>query len=145
VQPVARGYDGACHCGALQYHYDSALPPGQWSVRACRCSFCRLHGALTTSDPAGALVFRAADIGAVQRYRFGARTTDFLICRHCGAYVGACVTGTRSRFGIINLQTLRPVRNDLPAPVRMDYEDESPDARLARREQRWTPLGPDSL
>lgn len=80
-------YTGACHCGALTFRYDTKLPSVSWPVRACQCSFCRLHAALTSSDPAGSLSFHASDLSRLQRYRFGARTADFLICRHCGAYL----------------------------------------------------------
>jgi hypothetical protein len=104
-----------------------------------------LHAALTSSDPAGALNFRAADAAAVQHYRFGARTADFLICRYCGAYLGASVSVNGSRFGLINVRTLRPFPNELPSPVLTNYDDESPAARIERRAARWTPLAADSL
>ena len=54
-------YLARCHCGAFSARYRSALAPAAWSVRACQCSFCRAHGALTTSDPAGSLEFRDDD------------------------------------------------------------------------------------
>ena len=145
MQGVYKAYEGACHCGALSYRYETALPPEQWPVRACQCSFCRLHAALTTSDPAGALRFLAGDPGSLQRYRFGARTTDFLICRRCGSYVGASVDTTGARFGLINLRTLQATSLELPEPVMMNYDAESAAARAARRAARWTPLAPQSL
>jgi hypothetical protein len=42
---------------------------------------CRSHGALATSGPEGSLEFRSTDPARVQRYCFGGRTADFLVCR----------------------------------------------------------------
>jgi len=131
----------------LSYRYETALPPEQWPVRACQCSFCRLHAVLTTSDPAGSLRFIANDPECLQRYRFGARTADFLICRRCGSYLGASASSAAAatRCGLINLRALRGRSLELSAPVMMNYDGESPAERLARRAARWTPLGADSL
>jgi hypothetical protein len=71
-------YLARCHCGALTARYRTAIAPAAWPVRACQCSFCRSHGALSTSDPAGVLEFRSTDPTRVQRYRFGGRTADFM-------------------------------------------------------------------
>src|ERR1700676_217391 len=138
-------YEGACHCGALSIRYESAAVPETWSVRACQCSFCRLHAALSTSDPGGSLAFSATDRADVQRYRFGMRTADFLICRRCGVYVGATFAAATGRFGIVNLRTLRHMPDALPSPASMHYDDQSPAARALRREARWTTLSVDSL
>jgi hypothetical protein len=138
-------YAGACHCGALTCRYDTALPTEAWPVRACQCSFCRLHAALTSSDSAGTLSFHASDLSDLQRYRFGARTAEFLICRRCGAYLGATIRASASGYGLVNLRTLRPMPGDLCTPAPMNYDGESAAQRRARRESRWTPLAPDSV
>ncbi len=133
-----REYLARCHCGTLTARYRTALPPEDWSVRACQCSFCRGHGAITTSDPSGSLAFSCEDPTRVSPYRFGGRTADFLVCRECGMYVG--VQMTDRRFGILNVLTLRPLMTDLPPPEPMQYGVESAEARRSRREARWTPL-----
>jgi hypothetical protein len=138
-------YRGACHCGALSVLYQTTVHPSEWPVRACQCSFCRQRGALTTSDPEGWLRFSASASDILQRYRFGARTADFLICRRCGAYLGAAVVVDGARFGLLNLLALQPLPPDLRPPALMDYDGESAAARLARRAARWTPLAPESL
>ncbi|MEQ8281563.1 MAG: hypothetical protein RIC04_04475 [Parvibaculum sp.] len=46
---------GRCHCGNISFEFDSRLAPPELPVRACRCGFCRVHGALSTSDPDGGL------------------------------------------------------------------------------------------
>lgn len=138
-------YLARCHCGALTARYRTALEPSAWSVRACQCSFCRSHGALTTSDPAGLLVFRSGDAARVSRYRFGGRTAEFLICRECGVYVGVQMETDKGRFGVLNVLTLRPLLMDLEVAVPMDYGVETAEVRRLRRETRWTPVAAESV
>jgi len=47
---------GGCHCGNLKVALETSLDPSVLQLRACQCSFCRRHGAVTTSDPAGRLL-----------------------------------------------------------------------------------------
>jgi hypothetical protein len=138
-------YLAHCHCGALTVHYHTSVPTASWSVRACQCAFCTAHGALSTSDPLGSLTFSAAEPELLQRYQFGTRSTDFLICQACGVYLGAVMTHGSQRWGVLNVRTLRPPPSDLPAPQPMHYEREAPEERGQRRAARWTPLTADSL
>ncbi len=138
-------HQGACHCGALSYRYETDALLQAWSVHACQCAFCRLHASLTTSDSSGCLTFGTRESEAVQRYRFGAGTADFLICRHCGVYVGAALRSGSGAFGIINVRALCPFPAELPAAVSMSYQGESREARVARRASRWTPLHQSSI
>ena len=138
-------YLARCHCAALSAHYRTTVPTASWPVRACQCVFCGAHGALSTSDPSGSLTFRASEPEHLQRYKFGTRSADFLICRGCGVYLGAVMTQESQRWGILNVRTLQPPPSDLPAPLPMHYEGESSDTRVQRRAARWTPLSADSL
>jgi hypothetical protein len=133
-------YFGGCHCGSLGYVYDTSVPPIAWPVRACQCSFCRAHGALTTSDPQGVLGFRIKDPGYLVRYRFGLRTADFLLCAQCGVYLGSVIATPRGWRGIININAMRPVPAGLAQPQPMSYEGENELQRTQRRELRWTPI-----
>ena len=133
-------FEGSCHCEALGFSFQTTLPVARWSVRACSCRFCRAHGALTTSDPSGRLVFQAREAEALQRYRFGLKSADFLLCGRCGVYLGAQTETAHAAFGIINTRALMPVPAELPAAVVADYSSETTSERLARRAQRWTPL-----
>lgn len=137
-------YLARCHCGALTARYRTAIAPAAWPVRACQCSFCRSHGALSTSDPAGVLEFRSTDPTRVQRYRFGGRTADFLICQACGVFVGVRMNTDKDRFGVLNVLSLRPLLA-LAAAEPMDYSAESAEGRRLRRESRWTPVAAESL
>ncbi|MGO9512267.1 MAG: GFA family protein [Steroidobacteraceae bacterium] len=138
-------YLARCHCGALTARYQTAVEPSVWAMRACQCSFCRSHGALATSDPAGQLTFQSSDPARIQRYRFGGRAAAFLICRECGVYVGVQIATDKGRFGVLNVLSLRPLIKNLPAAEPMDYGAETPEVRRLRRESRWTPLSAESI
>jgi hypothetical protein len=102
--------------------------------------FCRSHGALSTSDPGGRLRFVEYVPGALNRYQFGHKTADFLLCRDCGVYLGAVMRSDRGSFGIINVRVLYSLLDRLLEPERMNYDNEQLVERRTRRENRWTPI-----
>ena len=132
-------FAGRCHCGAIAFVYRTAAAPRDWSVRACQCSFCRAHGVVSTSDPAGSLEL-SANAGSLQRYRFGHRSADFLICRTCGIYVAAVMEADGRYYAVINVRTLDSAPWELPTPVALSFDGEQAAQRKARRLQRWTPV-----
>lgn len=135
-----KDYQGQCFCGAIGFTYSTGTPPPQWSIRACQCRFCRAHDALSTSDTGGRLVFVAAEPRHLQRYRFAMKTADFLLCRNCGVYIGAVISTQAGRFGIINTHALDPVPQDIADVQPISYDKEDSSGRIARREERWTPV-----
>jgi hypothetical protein len=137
-------FAGGCHCRAIGFVYRTARAPQDWSVRACSCAFCRAHGVVSTSDPAG-LVELSAREGTLQRYRFGHRSADFLICRNCGVYVAAVMGHAGGRYAVINVRALEAPPPGLPPPTAHNLEGEQPAERNARRLQRWTPVVGDLL
>ena len=140
----ATAYAGECHCRSIGYTFQTRKQPNAWTLRACQCTFCRAHAVVTTSDPDGALEFTVREPGALNRYRFGLHTADFLICRNCGVYVGAVMQGAYGRFGIVNLHALRAPVVELALSSARDYGCENAAERNARRERQWTPIvGPD--
>lgn len=132
-------YEGQCHCGAIRMTYTSDIPVEAWSVRACQCTFCRLHGARSTSDPNGEVRFVVRDEEAVSRYAFGLRTAEFLLCRVCGGYLAAVMAPDGRRFATINANALRGLAA-LPETAPVTYDAETSEARIARRIARWTPV-----
>jgi hypothetical protein len=132
-------YEGRCHCGSLRFIFRTFRAPEKWLVRSCQCSFCRSHGARTTSDPEGSVLFEIAEPSKLQRYRFGTRSTDFLICRACGVYLGALLSSSQGHFATLNVNTIQAAL-DVPAPVPVSYDAESLEQRQSRREARWTPV-----
>ena len=133
-------YRGGCHCGAIGFRLRTRLAPPNWSIRACQCRFCRLHDALSTSDPDGSLEFVAAEPELLQRYRFALRTADFLLCRDCGVYVGAVIETDSGRFGIVNTHALAEPPDDIAEVAPISYDGEETTGRVSRREDRWTPV-----
>ncbi|MGH8442309.1 MAG: GFA family protein [Nevskiaceae bacterium] len=132
-------HPGGCHCGNLRFSLETALPLAGLPLRACQCSFCRHHGARSTSDPAGRVRFEVRDAGKLTRYRFGLRTADFLICAGCGIYVGALMREGGSQWAIVNANAFDDVARLTQGVQPMDYEGEDAARRLARRKQRWSP------
>jgi hypothetical protein len=135
----ARVFEGSCHCGAIGFAFQSSRVPNSWPIRACQCSFCRRHGARTTSDPAGSVGFRIEVESKLQRYRFGLRTAEFMICKTCGVYVAAVLTAPRGRFATVNINALSELL-DVRAATSISYEGESLEQRQDRRERQWTPV-----
>ena len=136
---ITHAFEGRCHCGAIGFTFRASQPPDQWAVRACQCNFCRGHGARTVSDPAGSVTFQITDASKLSRYRFGARTADYLVCRDCGVYIAALLTSSNGQFATLNINTIRAPL-DAPQALPVSYEGESAEQRLSRREQRWTPV-----
>ncbi len=135
-----RVHHGNCHCGALGFEYRTAIEPAAWSVRACQCSYCRAHGGVYTSDPAGTLRFTHREPEQLSRYRFGHQTADFIFCGRCGGYLGAVTDLDGRTLAVININAMDPRPNGLPAAQPMSYDGESSDARGSRRAVRWTPV-----
>jgi hypothetical protein len=136
---TVRTFEGRCHCGAVGFVLRTSQEPAQWTVRACQCSFCRKHAVRTTTDPSGSVTFRNSDAGKLKRYRFGTRSTDFLVCGECGVYIAALLTSNRGQFATVNINTIAVPLNT-PAPQPVSYDAESTEERQARRERGWTPV-----
>ena len=130
---------GGCHCGNLRYTLETQLALDALPLRGCQCSFCRLHGARSTSDPAGRIRFDVRDASKLTRYRFGLKTADFLVCGACGIYVGAAMREGAALYAIVNANTLDEVAQLTQQLAPMNYDGEDPAQRLARRRQRWSP------
>lgn len=154
---------GGCHCGNLTYAFEASTGLEELGLRACLCSFCRIHGARTTSDPKGDIRISVRRPERLLRYRFGLKTADFFICAECGAFIGAVLKengpptlrfgaaedslGARRSFSeggrqwmTVNANTFRPPPPlDFPT-VPHDFEGEGVPGRIKRRMARWTPL-----
>jgi hypothetical protein len=131
---------GGCHCGNISYVFDANASVEALGLRACQCSFCRAHGARTTSDPNGAMRIRVRDRDKLQRYRFGLKTADFLICRACGVFVGALMEESGRSYLTVNANTFKPPpAYDIIAPAK-DFGAEDATSRTARRSAIWTPV-----
>lgn len=132
-------YPGACHCANLRLVLVSDKTPAALGTRADGCSFCTMHRAAYTSDPAGSLSLTATDASLLARYRFGTRTADFLLCRSCGVFIAAYMP--QPAVAVVNVNVLEARAAFLVAePPVVDLDGESLADRLARRRARWTPV-----
>ena len=133
-------FEGGCHCGNLSFVFEASAGLDVLGLRADQCSFCRAHRARTTSDPNGSVRIAVRDSRNLSRYRFGLGITDFLICAHCGVFIGAVMEDGESTLMTISANALRPrPPDDFPvSPV--DFDDEDIPARIARRKLKWTPV-----
>jgi len=139
---MATTLTGRCHCGNLTLTFETRHRPEELPVWECGCSFCRRHGARTTSDPEGRVSIRIRDPAQLARYRFGLATADFLVCRRCGVYLAAVIpadheNGARATVNVTALDAADRLTHP-PAPVA--YGAESADERRARRRSNWTPV-----
>lgn len=131
---------GGCHCGNVSYVFDASARAEALGLRACQCSFCRAHGARTTSDPDGEIRIAVSDRDKLQRYRFGLKTADFLICRACGVFVGALMATDGKRYFTVNANTFKPPPAYDIIAVAKDFGAEDTGGRGARRARLWTPV-----
>ena len=129
---------GQCHCGAICGTLHVTKPAAELQVRACQCGFCTRHGAMTVSDPAGRAVFEI-ERAALTTYRFGTRTGTSLLCARCGMYAGVMLEDGGKVWSVLNVRGLAipELAGRVAEPV--VYDGETPDARVARRKQKWTP------
>ena len=129
---------GACHCGQIEVVFETAMSIADLPLRACGCSFCRRHGTKAVADPNGRLTISAPANG-LNRYRFGMRTADYLICRSCGAYVAAVISGNGEERATLNVAAtaIAELADRRAEPV--DYDRENVEGRRARRLTSWTP------
>ena len=134
-----RQYHGSCHCGALEVVLETATAAEALPLRACACSFCRRHGVRAVADPQGAVKIVAATPEALQRYRFGLATADFLLCRTCGCYLGALLSDDDGAWLTLNVNCLDERAAFAQDPPAVTYDHEDAAARRARRRANWTP------
>jgi hypothetical protein len=134
----AHTFQGTCHCGAIRGTLHATKPAAELQLRACQCSFCTRHGAMTVSDPAGRATFDI-EPAALAAYQFGTRTGTSLICARCGMYAGVMIEDGGEVWSVLNARGLAipEFKDRTPEPV--VYDGETPEARVARRKLKWTP------
>jgi hypothetical protein len=79
----------------------------------------------------------AADPAQLQRYTFGLRTSERVICRRCGVYVAMTLTDGDRVWSVINVDALDDRALFTRAPEARDYSAEDREGRIARRKARW--------
>ncbi len=131
-------FAGGCHCGNIKVEFNTELAIDELPLRTDQCSFCRRHGARTTSDPKGSLriIVRPK---LLLRYRFGLKTADFLVCKGCGIYVAAVLSAGPSSYATLNVNVLDRAEEFTQETRAVSYDFENPSQRTERRIKNWTP------
>jgi hypothetical protein len=132
-------HSGGCHCENISVTLRLSRAPEQMPLRSCSCAFCRAHGTRTLSDRDGLVEITAGDWSLVERYRFGSRTADYLLCRRCGVYIGAVCDMRTGQRAVLNVNCLVDRAAFTQTPVAPDYDGETIDTRLDRRAMNWMP------
>lgn len=130
---------GACHCGGIRVTLNSMIAPDCMTPRMCGCTFCRKHPAMWFADPEGQLELHYEV--EPNRYRFGTKTADFVLCPNCGVIVAAVCTIEGTDYGIVNLNCIEPIRDWPPPSAKSDFDGEGTGDRLSRRTKNWMPVG----
>jgi hypothetical protein len=127
---------GSCHCGNVEFTLLSQQSERSLVPRRCGCSMCRRHGASWVSDPDARLDLRCRDASHVSVYQFGQRTSHWIVCAQCGVLT-AVISEIEGRLrAVARSQSMIDHRFSAPE-VATDFEDESIEARLARRARTW--------
>jgi hypothetical protein len=133
--------EGTCHCGNIAIVLETEQDPRELPLRACDCSFCRRHGARTTSDPAWRARVGIQDPSMLSRYVFGLRTAEMVVCARCGVYCAAMMREGDRAWAVLNVNLFRDAAAAFDRPPHsMSYEGETAEERIARRKRLWTPV-----
>ena len=132
-------FSGRCHCGNLQIVFETVFTSANLPLRACRCCFCRAHGAVSAADPRGVVTISVTDPAQLRHYRFGLGITDFLVCACCGVYMAGVMEIDGALYASINCNVLSMRKQLQRQPQAVDYEGETIDQRRTRRRKHWTP------
>ncbi len=132
-------HKGSCHCNAIRIELQTPRPPQEQKVGACQCSFCRKHNARTFSDPKSNATLTVAEPGYLQRYTFGLKTAEVVLCSRCGVYVAMVLIEGERAWSVINIDALDDRAMFTQAPEPRDYSAEDPQGRIERRKSRWVP------
>lgn len=132
-------FKGRCHCGAIRVELATDRQPAGQFLGACQCSFCRKHNARAFSDPKAHVTLTAAEPQHLQRYTFGLKTSEQIICRQCGVYVAMTLTDGGKVWSVLNVDTLDGRALFTRTAELRNYDAEDAEGRIARRKARWCP------
>lgn len=128
---------GSCHCKNIQYELLWPEDDQQIPVRACSCTFCTKFNGRYTSHPDASLNINISDRSKINRYNFGTKTADFIICTQCGIVVCACCEIDDCLYAVVNVNTFIDFDlNDADQSI-TNFDSESTTQRLQRRKQKW--------
>lgn len=130
---------GGCHCGNISFKLRWEPEPQEIPARACTCSFCVKHGGLWTSCPTGALSVNVRDAAAVSAYSFGTHTARFHVCSTCGIVPVVTSEMDGKLRAVVSVNAFDNVDPSMLRRASASFDEESVEARLARRARNWIP------
>lgn len=128
---------GACHCGNISFAVNWPGSGAEIPVRACGCTFCRKHGGVWTSHRNADLDAKYIDESAISRYKFGTETAEFYVCSGCGVVPFVISEIENRMYAVVNVNTFENIDSSSLVRSSADFEGESTDGRLKRRQQNW--------
>lgn len=131
------GVTAACHCGNIRLDIQWPGPVADIKVRNCGCTFCQKHGGAWTSHPDASLDIAVRDPSLLNRYRFGTKTADFLLCRNCGVVPVVVSEIDDQLYAVVNVNAFTHVDTDSLERSATDFDGEETGSRLARRKKNW--------
>ena len=129
--------DGKCHCGNITFTLEWAGSSAELQARACGCSFCTKHGGVWTSDPKSVLSVTVRDAALVSKYVFGTKTATFHVCSRCGGVPLVTSAIDDRLYAVVNVNVMENVDRSKFRRASSDFEGESIESRLARRQRNW--------
>jgi hypothetical protein len=133
-------FRGACHCGNIEVRFETEMAPSDFKLRACDCTFCRKHGVRSVMDPKGRAFIEVREPSELSRYQFGLATSDFYVCKRCGAYAGAVLSEPGGAWAVLNANLFADQGVLPPTIESASYGSETAESRSARRRLQWTPV-----
>ena len=129
--------NGKCHCGNVSFALKWEPEPSEIPARACTCSFCTKHGGVWTSCPTGSLKMKVVEPSLVSKYTFGTHTATFHICAKCGVVPVVTSEIDGHLYAVVSVHAFEGVDPSLLRLASATFDDESEQARLARRTRNW--------
>jgi hypothetical protein len=132
-------HSGGCHCGSIRIELETDRHPHEHVIGACQCSFCRKHNARAFSDPKAFVTLTAHEPEHLQRYEFGLKTSEQVLCRRCGVYVAMVLSDADGVLSVVNVDAFDDRALFIREPESRDFDAEDRRSRIDRRKARWTP------
>jgi len=131
--------EGSCHCGNIRFVLRWPDRDMEMPVRKCGCTFCQKHAGAWTSHRNAALTVDIVTPSMVTKYRFGTKTADFYICSTCGVVPFVLSEIDATTYAVVNVHSLHDSGRPMLSDSDTNFDGESEDARLDRRQQNWIP------